>query len=161
MERRKAFVLAGAVTISALTGASALGASAGVLGFGGNAVDHTAAASSATSEGTDSGTVTRVIHVPGPAPARSADVGVRTSPIPSVGAPSSASLVAPTSPSEGGDSTGSEPAASPIVTAPAPAPVVGREPDEVAEPGNGTEIERPEAPETEDPEDRGSPERDD
>ncbi len=146
MERRRAILIAGAVTVTALSGATAFGASTGLLGFSGS--DPTPATATAHAQGVE----TRVVHLPGNRPTvpttGTPDVSRPTAAPPSGSALAAAptGAVAPRVAAEVGDDPVTPPAA-----------IVNPSDDDEAEPEPGEpegEIERPEAPETEKPEDR-------
>ena len=143
MERRKALVVASAVTISALAGATAVGASTGLLGFGGGGADPAPAAVA-----DPPATETRIVHLPAhtapkPAAGPSATGGTRRS----SGATGLAS--APSVPSPSAGPVMATESAPPSVTPP-PATVEAPEPPEVEDPGEH-EVEPPEAPEAPEP----------
>ncbi len=130
MERRRAFFVAGAVTISALAGATALGASTGLLGFAGSGAAPAPAAADPPA------TETRIVHLPGHAVANGA---------------TSAGLAGSRSSSHGGGaSTAAAPAPAPALRTDAPV-AAGFEsgPSDMTPPSSA--VEAPEPPETEEP----------
>jgi hypothetical protein len=172
MERRKAFVFAGTVTASTLAAATALGATTGLLGFGGSA-SGTAAPASA-SQPAQQIVETKIVHIRGTRPAPHSSSALHTGSTPRGGSPAAA----PTPTAKATTPTGSTGSGSPSpaagVTAPStdtgtvtppdptvpPPPTTTEPPDDATEPpaagpGHPPEAETPDAPEK--PEAPGTP----
>jgi hypothetical protein len=136
MERRKALVVAGAVTISAFTGAAAMGATTGLLGFGGASAEPAPAATASPT------TETRIVHIPGRVTptgraAQSTGAGHTSSPTLAATAPQA-------TPPPASAATGAASVAPPTTgtDTPPPAPAATRPRSD-----DGHEYEAPEAPE--------------
>jgi hypothetical protein len=125
MERRKAIVVAGAVTLSAFAGASALGAATGLLGFGGAGT-----AEPAPSAASAPGVETRIVHLPGRVTSTTTppqSPGRTPAAVPSSGPiaiPASASTPVPvlvsTPPPVPGPTSAADSGPAPVVSVPAP-----------------------------------------